>query len=415
MLLSPQSDNGSSEFVPTVNPILIREQLRRLLAHPLFTNSKRYPVLLAYTVEQALSGHTSDLKERMIGVEAFGRQPNYDVGLDPVVRTTAAEVRKRLIQYYYDPNHAGELIIELPLGAYIPQFRMPEFARRETAPELPSSSGAEAAAAPAAERSGADRAGTGHSAAHFPWIATAIALLFGAALGFTAGKIKLPASPTNMERFWAPITASSSRVTYCLGEPNAAVDQKHEIEDRPVEYANLNVSDVTTLARSLVPIVPRNNSFQVIGSAHAAFDQLRQGPIVLIGAFDNAWTMRITHDLPIRFEYGSDFRKIVDRKHNPALVWTLSGDPPDAKLTEDYGVVARIHDQVTGQPVIIIAGIWGEGTEAASELASDPRLLDALLKQVPASWERMNLEAVIETQLIDGHPGPPRVLAVETW
>ena len=65
------------------NAALVREQLNRLLAHPLFTNSKRYPVLLAYTVEQALLGNAGELKERTIGVEAFGRQPNYDVNLDP--------------------------------------------------------------------------------------------------------------------------------------------------------------------------------------------------------------------------------------------------------------------------------------------------------------------------------------------
>jgi hypothetical protein len=102
----------------TSNAALVREQLNRLLAHPLFTNSKRYPVLLAYTVEQALLGNAGELKERTIGVEAFGREPNYDVNLDPVVRTTAAEVRKRLFQYYYSPDHAGELIIGLPVGSY---------------------------------------------------------------------------------------------------------------------------------------------------------------------------------------------------------------------------------------------------------------------------------------------------------
>src|SRR6202163_4494987 len=123
MPLSPQSEKELNGAESTPNPVMIREQLRRLLAHSLFTNSKRYPVLLAYTVEQTLDGNADQLKERTIGVEAFGREPNYDVNLDPVVRTTAAEVRKRLIQYYYNPDHAGELVIELPLGSYVPSFR----------------------------------------------------------------------------------------------------------------------------------------------------------------------------------------------------------------------------------------------------------------------------------------------------
>ena len=82
-------------------------------------------MLLTYIVEQTLLGNASELKERTIGVEAFGREPVYDVNLDPVVRTAAAEVRKRLSQYYYNPDHAGELVIELPIGSYVPTFREP--------------------------------------------------------------------------------------------------------------------------------------------------------------------------------------------------------------------------------------------------------------------------------------------------
>ena len=125
MASSSHSVNGQNGVQFGPDPALVREQLRRLVAHPLFTNSKRYPVLLAYTVEQTLLGNASELKERTIGIEAFGREPVYDVNLDPVVRTAAAEVRKRLSQYYYNPDHAGELVIELPIGSYVPTFREP--------------------------------------------------------------------------------------------------------------------------------------------------------------------------------------------------------------------------------------------------------------------------------------------------
>src|ERR1700730_2593646 len=118
-----QSDKDATWAEPAPYAVIVREQLRRLVDHPLFMNSKRYPVLLTYIVEQTLLGNASELKERTIGVEAFGREPVYDVNLDPVVRTTAAEVRKRLSQYYYNPDHAGELVIELPLGSYVPSFR----------------------------------------------------------------------------------------------------------------------------------------------------------------------------------------------------------------------------------------------------------------------------------------------------
>jgi hypothetical protein len=80
-----------------------------------------------------------------------------------------------------------------------------------------------------------------------------------------------------------------------------------------------------------------------------------------------------------------------------------------------YAVVARIHDQVSGQPAIILAGILGKGAEAASEVVSNPAYLDAMLQKAPKNWDQLNLEAVIEANVIEGHPGPPTVVAVQTW
>src|SRR3954465_4294306 len=114
MPLAPKSMPDVEQPALNFDPAAIREQLERLLAHPLFANSKRYPALLAYTVEQTLLGNAAELKERSIAVGVFGRSPTYDANADPVVRITAGEVRKRLTQYYYEPSHRGELVIELP-------------------------------------------------------------------------------------------------------------------------------------------------------------------------------------------------------------------------------------------------------------------------------------------------------------
>src|ERR1700679_3670581 len=129
-----KSMQDSAQPLPAPEAAVIREQLERLLAHPLFSNSKRYPALLAYTVDQTLKGNAAELKERSIGIEVFGRAPSYDANADPVVRITAGEVRKRLVQYYYDSTHDGELVIELPIGSYVPVFHLPDPA---PAPELP--------------------------------------------------------------------------------------------------------------------------------------------------------------------------------------------------------------------------------------------------------------------------------------
>src|SRR5262249_15327111 len=88
--------------VGDVERVEIQAELERILANPLFKNSRRYPNLLRYVVERTLDGHSADLKERTLGIEVFGRAPDYDTNLDPIVRTTAAEIRKRLAQYYQE-------------------------------------------------------------------------------------------------------------------------------------------------------------------------------------------------------------------------------------------------------------------------------------------------------------------------
>lgn len=404
MPLSPQSEKALNGIESTVSPVLIREQLRRILAHPLFTNSKRYPVLLAYTVEQTLDGNGGELKERTIGVEAFGREPNYDVNLDPVVRTTAAEVRKRLIQYYYNPDHTGELVIELPLGSYVPSFREPT-PQNGSASESVSGQKTEPSAdlgAPPHGEQESSRLAARHR------ISITISLLLAVFIGFGIGRVKLPRQPSNLERFWKPITASSTRVTYCVGDR-----QGGKTEDAPT--GELNLSDVVTLARSIGPVVLSKSTFRVVSASDTGFTQLREGPVVLIGAYNNPWTLRITQDLPFGFEFDSQARGIVDRKSPTQRFWGYPWKVPHTELTQDYAMVARIHDNVTGEPVIILAGIMAEGTEAASEVVSNPEYLNAMLEKAPKDWDQKNLEAVIETHVIEDHPGPPTVVAVQTW
>src|SRR5512141_1697868 len=100
----------------------VHAQLARLLQSPQFRNSKRSQALLRFVVQAALAGDQNSLKERSVGAAVFGREPAYDTAQDPIVRNAAIEVRKRLAQYYLEPEHAAELRIELPSGSYIPSF-----------------------------------------------------------------------------------------------------------------------------------------------------------------------------------------------------------------------------------------------------------------------------------------------------
>lgn len=97
--------------------------MERLLASPLFRHSNRYPRLLRFSVEAALENPDQHPKERFVGVTVFGRDPDYDTNLDPIVRTTAVEVRKRIAEYYRQPGRDTEPRIDLPAGSYVAELR----------------------------------------------------------------------------------------------------------------------------------------------------------------------------------------------------------------------------------------------------------------------------------------------------
>jgi hypothetical protein len=40
--------------------------------------------------------------------------------------------------------------------------------------------------------------------------------------------------------------------------------------------------------------------------------------------------------------------------------------------------------------------------------------LDAMLQKAPKNWDQLNLEVVVAANVIEGHRGPPTVVAVET-
>jgi hypothetical protein len=334
MPLAPKSMPDVEQPAPTSDPAAIREQLQRLLAHPLFANSKRYPALLAYTVEQTLLGNAGELKERSIGIEVFGRTPTYDANADPVVRITAGEVRKRLGLYYYDSTHAGELVIELPVGSYVPLFRQadgfsgptPEIV--EPAPSLlPLASELPPAASSAAEVSDPPKP------PRHRWLLLALLTMAGCIVGVLVGmRIQPPAPvgpPSNVDRFWEPFLSSPNTTTFCLGEPAKNIDmdsinsfeapvgtqpEPQKLYVRLHLSGNLALADVITLTRTAAALETRHKAFRVVPASEASFAQLREGPIVLIGAFDNIWTLRVTQKLRFGFESKNGEALLVDRK-----------------------------------------------------------------------------------------------------
>ena len=100
----------------------LQQHLAEIVEGAVFKGSHRSGQFLRYVVEQALAGHFDSLKERVIGMELFGRTPSYDTSEDAIVRVTASDVRKRLLQHYGKYGASAGFRISLPSGSYLPEI-----------------------------------------------------------------------------------------------------------------------------------------------------------------------------------------------------------------------------------------------------------------------------------------------------
>ena len=118
---------------------IARKQLERVLASPGFARNERLSRFLRFVVEKHLEGRHDDIKESVIAVEVFRRNPDYDPKQDSIVRTEATRLRARLREYYAGDGKHDEWTIELPKGGYAPVFIQSErdLASKPVDPEEP--------------------------------------------------------------------------------------------------------------------------------------------------------------------------------------------------------------------------------------------------------------------------------------
>jgi TolB-like protein len=121
----------------------VREALERVLASPGFDASARHRRLLGYLVEESLAGRADRLKGLTIAIDVFGRDPaTYDTQHDPVVRISAAKLRRRLERYYLTAGQEDPIRIDIPKGTYVPTFEE----RKQPSLDSPAPAGEPAAA-----------------------------------------------------------------------------------------------------------------------------------------------------------------------------------------------------------------------------------------------------------------------------
>ena len=336
--------------------------------------------------------------------------------------------RKRLAQYYYESEHQHELRIELHPGSYVPAFRLagkddrpfdqssepPALALPETALSAPSQFSPVIDLPAVPQDHSIDEARL--EVRRWKRLALVACLaLIPAIIGAT---LPLFHRPSSTDLFWRPVVDGEwpgadppSPSVVAMVNSNAVAPSPSTVSGHPLASDPIAVSDATALSSIQQVLSIRSKTSALESSTSTSFSDLQRGPVVLISGFNNQWTMRITD--PLRFHFvrtSTDDYTIQDRS-DAAHVWGINTAGPFVQMDRDYGLVARFHDPTTEQVVVVAAGIGENGTIVASKFLTDEKYLAELKESHLLPRPDQNFEAILETQIIDGKPGPPRVIA----
>ena len=445
MTLEQNHENGDPR------PSQIVEALRLILRSARFSGSKQCQTLLQYLVEHSLRGQDDELKERIIGIEVFGRKSDYDTSEDAVVRARVGEVRKRLAQYYTsEEGQDSPVRVVIAPGSYRPTFVLRPAVNNgsrskdsavtgqlgmagshvaedhpppETAPSIPS---------------------LPRKARWHVWglaAAAACVVLLVAWIGIPKW------TKSELDIFWGPILDSKKPAVIYAGtapvyirsmesvyreqtplNPNEEMQPATRwtlppVAERKVLTAKdllvdpsgyVEVGDVKAAMTVTGLLGGRRRSFDLRIGPDLAFEDLHGAPTVLVGGYANFWTMFMNRDLRFYFDRNLNIRE----RGGQGRVWSISHEASRAAsstITEDYAIVCRLFDSKTGAPVIALAGTTTCGTRAASEFLADPvsmRKLGSIPRDV---WERKNLELVLHAPLINCNPTSVEIVAEHTW
>jgi hypothetical protein len=449
MQSTAQSGTRVARIVETEqDAALLQKHLKEVVGGEAFKGSQRSGQFLTYIVEETIAGRFAALKERVIGVKLFGRVPSYDTGEDAIVRVTASDVRRRLLQHYGKYGVISEFRIGLPLGSYIPEItreRQLAASLRNpvTSPEVPAKT-PEPLTAPHIVKP--IEIPDTRSLRGVRWLYLgALIIGFNAILwGIFWYHFSRPGSAPSSVLPWSAFFHSQRATRLITSDPNIVDIQ--EVTRLPISLSDYANQRFIPNANSLSPEVISFCRYILRGDKAAAVDakviasiaELSQSAskkinvqvarevrlsdlyaddnFILLGSpRSNPWTTLFSDQLDFRFVFDDESHQEIIRNVHPRS-GESSAYVPTAKgwaTGQSFATISFVQNPGKDGQVLILAGANGEGTAAAGELVtSAPRLSTALqhcgiLSSKPIKY----FQLLLQLNTMAGSPSNVDVLA----
>lgn len=416
----------------------VLDTLRSILDSSHFSKSPRSSALLEFAVRNALHGNSGSLKERTVGIEVFGRSADYDTNSDPVVRTAAVEVRRRIVQYFSEHPEAP-IRIDLPAGSYRAAIHFRHQAEQQSshadshAPILiETGNGYSQLAVPDILRD-QDKAPLSRITQEITvrqWnvrtVLGIVALVVVAVASFAAWRYE---RQSGLRDFWGPVLRNNGQPLILLGRTRSPGGPDNQ-NGGAVSASNGAVGGSSLALSDAIAAAQISNVFRQFGRdarmepvQAVGGQEIRNSSFVVVGGLGSPWTQQLLapllyHPLSATVLQPDAKGIVLIMEHQPAgdvPLWRFDRNAPTAQFSKDYAIVARFRSEATGGLAIVVAGLGPEGTHAAGYFVSSSNRLRDLLSRAPKGWKGTNFEAVLQVDLVEGTPSNTEVIATNFW
>jgi hypothetical protein len=185
--------------------------------------------------------------------------------------------------------------------------------------------------------------------------------------------------------------------------------------DKSIEYPFVSMQAASAISQISSTLEHSGTATQLVPSATTSLQDLREHSVILLGGYNNDWTLRLLQ--PLRFHFlpysPSNGESIVDQTP-PQAHWNRDTSQPYSSA-DDYALVARFRDPTIDGWVVVLAGEGRNGTEAAAQFVASPHYMELLKDSIGSGFANRNLEAVLKVSVIEGKTGAPSILAAYSW
>ncbi len=249
----------------------------------------------------------------------------------------------------------------------------------------------------------------------FLWLGLGGMLVLGflAGLGWKSRSTYTPTAvtPTAVDEFWRPLLHEQRMVVVCAGGVVFSSNTFSGVitAGKDIEYPFVSMQTASAIAQVTSTVARSGVATQLLSSPSTPLTDLREHPVVLLGAYNNQWAMRLLQSQ--RFQFTPEpVHSIVDQMH-PDAHWTRDKSLPYSSA-DDYALVVRFRDATTGSWIVVLAGIGRNGTEAAAQFATSPHYMQLLRDNLGRDFSNLNVEALLKVNVVEGKTGAPSLLAV---